>query len=133
MKRLIVIPLLAGVFLLSAFIFPKKQNVFAEEELDVKFRIQICAYENHVPYNKVEAMRKLGKVMVVKKDGWAYYYSKEYATEAAAITQVPFYISAGFEDAHEVAEVNNQFYSVEEYHKMLKDKEEKESTIHIYK
>lgn len=120
----------------TAFINPPSESPkVIDEELDVKFRIQICAYENHVPHNKVETMRKMGKVMVIKRNGWAYYYSKEYATDAEATSQLPFYISAGFEDAVEVAQINDQFYTLEEYYKLLKDKEseKKESPIHIYK
>jgi hypothetical protein len=105
------------------------------EEEDVKFRIKICSYENHVPHDKVDVMRKLGKVKVVKKGNVANYYSKEYPTEQQATSQLPFYINAGFEDAVEAVEINNEFYSLDKYHKMLEDKqkEEKDPVIRIYK
>jgi ribosomal protein L7Ae-like RNA K-turn-binding protein len=133
MKYMRSLAIFCPLMLTTAFTLPSKDKV-NDEELDVKFRIEICSYENHVPYDKVESMRKLGKVLVVKKNGWASYYSKEYATEAEATTQLPYYINAGFENAREVAQIGDEYLTLEEYKKYKKDKKEgKDPSIRIYK
>lgn len=139
MKTLKLSALLTLFFLVASFsqqAATSKTNKLEDDEFQVKFRIQIGAYENHVPYDKVETMRKLGEVKVVKQDGRAYYYSKPYATEQAATSNLGHYINVGFEDAHEVVELEDSFVSLADYHKILaKDDEdpEKKSVIRIYK
>ncbi|OIQ25174.1 MAG: hypothetical protein BM555_06795 [Crocinitomix sp. MedPE-SWsnd] len=126
MKFFYLTGLFSALVLLSAFVYPTNETAETTneiEDLDVIFRVEICAYENHVPHDKVVQMRSFGKVKVVRKDGMAHYYSKPYATEAQVISDLPHYINVGFEDAFEVAEIDNEFYTLDEYHQILEDKE----------
>jgi hypothetical protein len=121
----------------SSFQSANEPSISLDDEYEVKFRIEICTYENHAPFDKVEALRKIGKVKVIKQEGMAYYYSKPYATAEDATTHLGYFVSAGFENPREVVELENSFVSLDDYYKMINAKEEinteNNGVIRIYK
>ncbi|MFT4603023.1 MAG: hypothetical protein ACI857_003210 [Arenicella sp.] len=139
MKALKLSSLLALFILVSSFSIPNpsvNHSNLSDDEFQVIFRVQIGAYENHVPYDKVEVMRELGKIKTIKQDGKTFYYSKPYQTEQAATESLDLYYKVGFEDAHEVVELEDSFVTLADYHKLLNadpSDPETKGVIRIYK
>ena len=130
MKKLIKLSLAFVALTLMSFAYftpPQEEDrITLTDDSDVKFRIEICSYLNHIPHDKVENMRKVGKVHVVKTEGVSHYYSQPYPTEAEATTHLQYFVQSGFPDAKEVVEVENTFISIADYHTLVEIKKAKD-------
>lgn len=139
MKTLAILTIGLAITLLS-FTTPRNLDspIRLEEGQQIVHHVLLCEYQESIPVRMVELMREIGGIIPIRQEGKSVYLTGGYNSENEAAMALPTFRALGFEAAQHVVRVNDDVYSVRNFHLIYDEQnnptgKEAQPVIHMWK